>query len=233
MTKRAALPVLVALAISQWLCSGCRRNQNITSQPQGNSSYSRRAPAPRGNEEDSQQSKHAMIEQRRKEALEMMRTGRGRKREKRLPNPICGPGRPLPDYVNFYEVHENYPAYLLCTFSVNKQHYDPNNESAWFKSALLQMRSSGPRSFWPTLKWVAVIITNSAEHKGVTTFEQSHKVGAIFDLKEVFDSSRDPAALVAQTQTDRHPFVFDVRQPDSWKQDRWMIVERHAAAAGK
>jgi len=117
-TKRASLPVLLALAVGQWLWSGCGRNGSMTSQSQGNSSHSSRAPGTHANHEDSQRLKKAMIEQSRKEALEMMRTGRGLEREKPLPNPICGPGRPVPDYANYYEVHDDYPAYLLCTFRV-------------------------------------------------------------------------------------------------------------------
>ena len=163
MMKRIILLVLLAFAVSEWLCSGCGRNDNMTSQSQDKSLPSSRAPGTRASDGEHQQSMDAVAEQYRKEARERNRIGRGLKIEQPQPNPICGPGRPVPDFVNYYEVHDDYPTYLLCTFRVNEQHYDPSNEPAWFKAALLQMRSSGPESFRPSLQWVAVIISNSAE----------------------------------------------------------------------
>jgi hypothetical protein len=62
-----------------------------------------------------------------------------------------------------------------------------------------------------------------AEHKDVNTFEQSHKVGAIFRASDVFDSSRDLSQLVADAAKDRHPFKYDLID-----QGRWLIVERHS-----
>jgi len=142
-----------------------------------------------------------------------------------LPNFVAGPGIPRPIGVNFYEESDEYPKYLLCRYDVEDQHYDRANEPAWFKAALLQIRGSGSDSF-PPFERVAVIIRNRAEHKGRSTFEESHKVGAIFDIAAVFDRTRDPARLVAEAVMDRHPFVFDPQRPTPVQQQRWTIVER-------
>jgi hypothetical protein len=76
-----------------------------------------------------------------------------------------------------------------------------------------------------------VVVRNVAEHKGASTFEQSFKVGAIFKASDVFDSSSDLSQLVTHADMDRHPFLLDLKRPDLFpaEQQRWMIVERHAA----
>jgi hypothetical protein len=70
-----------------------------------------------------------------------------------------------------------------------------------------------------------------AGHKDASTFEQSFKVGALFEASEVFDSSSNLSQLVARAHRDRHPFFLDLKRPDLHpaEQQRWMIVERHAA----
>jgi hypothetical protein len=65
-----------------------------------------------------------------------------------LPNFETGPGRPLPILVNFYEVLDEYPAYLVCMYDIEESHYDPSNEPAWFKASLMQIRHSGRQSFY-------------------------------------------------------------------------------------
>ena len=142
-----------------------------------------------------------------------------------LPNYPTGPLDPRPMGVNFYQIDDRYPTYLLCMYDVEESHYDQVDEPGWFEKALQQIRSSGSQKF-PPIKWIAVAIFNRAEHKGASTFEQSFKVGAIFSAGDVFDQSRDPLQLVGKTETDRHPFKYD--QP-SEPQQRWLIVERHAA----
>jgi hypothetical protein len=146
----------------------------------------------------------------------------------RLPNYQAGPLNPLPIHVNFYETRDYYPAYLLCSYDVDEMNYDTSNESGWFKAALKQIRALGPKKF-PPFKWVAVIINNRAEWKGVSTIDQAHKVGTIFKASDVFDSSRDLSQLIAHANMDRHPFKLDPRQPTPGEQQRWIIVEQHAA----
>jgi hypothetical protein len=145
-----------------------------------------------------------------------------------LPNYQAGPLNPPPIHVNFYAVDDRYPTYLLCQYDVDENHYDISNESGWFKAALKQIRALGPKKF-PPIKWVAVAINNRAEHKDAGTFEQSFKVGAIFKASDVFDSSCDLSQLVAHADMDRHPFKYDPQQPTPGEQQRWVIVERHAA----
>jgi hypothetical protein len=127
--------------------------------------------------------------------------------------------------VNFYQIDDRYPTYLLCMYDVEENHYDQVDEPGWFEKALQQIRSSGSQKV-PPIKWIAVAIFNRAEHKGASTFEQSFKVGAIFSASDVFDQSRDPLQLVAQTELNRHPFKDD---PQGEPQQRWVIVEQHAA----
>jgi hypothetical protein len=146
----------------------------------------------------------------------------------RLPNPEIGPGRPFPQYVNFYTMDERFPAYLLCEYPVSADAYDQSKEAEWFKAALLQIRHLGPQKF-PAVKWIAVSIFNFAEANGASTFEQSFKVGAVFRASMVFDSSTDLSQLVSQAELDRHPFKYDSQQPTPGEQQRWVIVERHAA----
>jgi hypothetical protein len=147
----------------------------------------------------------------------------------------------MPILTNFYEVLTEYPAYLVCTYSVVDSQYNTRKEPAWFTESLLQIREAGRERFYSVyrglksplpLKWVAVVLVNDAEFHGVGTFEQIHKVGAIFNIDEVFVESSDLSQLVAAAQMDRHPFVYDPKNGESWeagKHDRWMIVDRHAA----
>lgn len=153
-------------------------------------------------------------------------------REIPLPNFNAGPGLPRPMGTNAYETRKYYPGYLLCTYDVSENHYDQSNEPAWFEAALRQMRSYGSKRF-PPFNWVAVVIKNDAEHKGASTFEQSHKVGAIFKARDVFDISQDPQRLIAQAKMDRHPFVLDPKRETPGEQQQWTIVDRHAAAEAK
>jgi len=53
-----------------------------------------------------------------------------------LPNYPTGPGRPLPIKVNFYELHDDYPTYLLCTYEVSESEYAASNEPIWFEASL-------------------------------------------------------------------------------------------------
>ncbi len=142
-----------------------------------------------------------------------------------LPNFSAGPGLPHPLGLNFYSVNWHYPAYLLCEYSVSENHYDQSNEPAWFDAALLQIRATGRDRFASSLKWVAVAIHNRAER----TYEEGYRVAAIFELSEVFDISRDLARLITQTKLDRHPVIHDPKQLTPGEQQRWLIVERHAA----
>jgi hypothetical protein len=144
-----------------------------------------------------------------------------------FPNYQAGPGRPLPDFVDFYSINDRYPEYLLCEYDVDKSRYLQADEPGWFKAGLGQIRSSGSRKF-PPIKWVAVAIVNRAEHKGASTFEQSYKIAAVFKASDVFDSSRSLSELVAHAEMDRQPFMYDVSQPTPGDQQRWLIVERHS-----
>jgi hypothetical protein len=145
-----------------------------------------------------------------------------------FPNFQTGPGRPLPNYVNFYRIDDRFPSYLLCEYDVNATPYDPSKEIGWFRSALEQVRRSGPTKF-PPIKWIAVTIRNVAEHKDATAFAGSFKVGAIFNSSEVFDVSFSLKALIARAAMDRHPFTYDPSHPLDGEDQRWLIVERHAA----
>jgi hypothetical protein len=144
-----------------------------------------------------------------------------------LPNYQAGPLNPRPIHVNFYAINDHYQTYLLCQYDVDEKNYDQSGESGWFQAALKQIRKLGPQKF-PPFKWVAVIISNRAEHKDASTFEQCHKVGAIFKAGDVFDSSSNLSKLIAGAEMDRHPFKYDTTQPTPGEQQRWVIVERHA-----
>jgi len=225
--------MLLVLAVGGCMCGGCGRSNNTSSQSQSGSSNSSTPPGTLAGQgvppsSNNEQSLQAAVAQSRQEYDQMVRTGQGLKIVS-LPNPPTGPGMPLPDYVNFYEISDRYPTYLLCTYKVNENHYDPSNEPGWFQAALLQIRGSGPGKFPSTLQSVAIIIANSAEWSA-STFEQCHKVGAIFNLKDVFDPSRDPSQLVAQASMDHHPFVYDPQQPTTDQQQSWVIVERAMGA---
>jgi hypothetical protein len=145
-----------------------------------------------------------------------------------FPNYEVGPHRPRPIEMNFYAINDDDPEYLLCQYDVDEMDYSQTQEPKWFEAALDQVRHSGPREF-PPIKWVVVMILNRAEGKDVSGFEQCHKVAAIFKAEDVFASSRDLSQLVAGTAMDRHPFKYDPTQPTPGGQQRWMIVERHAA----
>jgi hypothetical protein len=130
--------------------------------------------------------------------------------------------------VNFYGVDDHYPNYLECVYDVEENNYNQSKEPKWFIESLKQIRHSGPEKF-PPIKWIAIIIKNRAEHKDASTFEQSFKVGAIFKASDVFDSSRNLSQLIAGAAMDRHPFKYDPQQSPAGEQQRWVIVERHAA----
>lgn len=137
---------------------------------------------------------------------------------------------PVPNYVNFYRIDDQYPKYLLCEYPVNEKNYKQAKEAKWFEVALKQVRKYGPTRF-PPIEWIAVAVRNVAEHKDASTFEQSFKVGAIFPARDVFDSSRGISQLVANVVMNRHPFKYDPQQSEVFpsKQERWIIVEQHAA----
>ncbi len=145
-----------------------------------------------------------------------------------LPNYQAGPLNPRPAHVNFYAIDDRYPTYLQCQYdNVDEQNYDQSKEVKRFKASLEQIRQLGPKKF-PPIKWVAVIIVNRAEWKE-GTIDQAHKVGAIFKASDVFDSSKDLSQLIASVDMDRHPFKIDRQQPTPGEQQRWIIVEQHAA----
>jgi hypothetical protein len=145
-----------------------------------------------------------------------------------FPNPEVGPQRPPPIEINWYAIKDELPDYLLCQYDVDEMDYSQTQEPKWFEAALDQVRHSGPKEF-PPIKWVAVMISNRAEDKDVSTAEQSRKVAAIFKAEDVFGSSRDLSQLVAGAAMDHHPFKYDPTQSTPGAQQRWMIVERHAA----
>ena len=95
-----------------------------------------------------------------------------------FPNFGAGLGRPLAIHLNFYRMNDHYPEHLLCEYDVDEPNYDATKEPEWFGEALEQIRRSGPSKF-PPVAWIGVIICNRAESKGVATFEEAHKVGAI------------------------------------------------------
>jgi hypothetical protein len=143
------------------------------------------------------------------------------------PNPPTGPHLPLPICVNFYSMNDSYTNYLLCLYTVSENHYDPSNEPNWFEAALLQVRSAGLDKF-PPVKWVAIIIANRAEMTNTDTVDQSRKVGAIFNARDVFSFEKSVREMIGRDHLDRHPFHLDLTQPTPSEQERWMIVERHA-----
>jgi hypothetical protein len=145
-----------------------------------------------------------------------------------FPNYPAGPLNPRPIHVNFYAINDHYQTYLLCQYDLDEKNYDQSKEEGWFKASLEQIRKLGPQKF-PSIEWIAVIINNRAEWKDVSTIDQAHKAGAIFKATDVFDSSRDVSQFVAQAGMDRHPFLLDQKQPTPGEQQRWVIVEHHAA----
>jgi len=145
-----------------------------------------------------------------------------------FPNYQTGLGRPLPVRVNFYAINDHYPAYLLCQYDVKEKYYNQTNEPGWFKAPLKQIRHSGSKNF-PPIKWVSVMIVDRGEFKDASTWEKCCKVGAIFKASDVFDSSCKLSQLIAHAEMDRHPYLYDQQQPTPGEQQRWLIVERHAA----
>ncbi|MGD0261319.1 MAG: hypothetical protein ABSD29_16015 [Verrucomicrobiota bacterium] len=145
-----------------------------------------------------------------------------------LPNFEAGAGRPDPIFVNFYAINDRQPLYLLCQYDVDEKTYDHTKEAEWFKAALRQIRRAGSQKF-PPIKWVVIMIVNRGEFKGASTSEQCCKVAAIFKASDVFNHWRNLSRLIARVDLDRHPFLLDKQQPTPGDQQRWVIVERHAA----
>jgi hypothetical protein len=117
---------------------------------------------------------------------------------------------------------------MLCQYDVDEKNYNQSDEPEWFNAALKQIRHSGSKKF-PPIKWIAIVIDNRADWKGAGTFDQCYKVGAIFKASDVFDSSHKVAQLIADAHMDRHPFKYDQLQPTPGDEQRWIIVEHHAA----
>jgi hypothetical protein len=196
---------------------------DMSSKPGASRQAPRRDEAPQLSDDEYRKAKEEALAFADKQAEERLRNPTSK--QSVLPNFPTGPGLPLPTGINFYEDRDYYPGYLLCTYNVQEHHYDETNEPAWFEAAILQMRGTGCDRF-ARFKWVAIIISNRAEHKGASTFEQCHKVGAIFNIDGVCDLTRSPAGLVAVAKMDRHPFVYDPARPSPGEQQRWTIVER-------
>ena len=137
---------------------------------------------------------------------------------------------PLPIGVNFYGMKNRFPDYLLCSYDVSERRYDQTNEPKWLEAALLQVRGK-ERSAFPPVKWVAVILFNRAEAGPGTLRDQLAKAGAVFKADDVFGRAVDVRKAVAGATVDRHPLIYDMSQPTPGEQERWMIVERHAATS--
>jgi RHS repeat-associated protein len=119
-------------------------------------------------------------------------------------------------------------ATFWANYPIQVAAYERSEESGWFTNALEQVRQLGIKRF-PRITWVAICIRNRAEHKDASTFERSFKVGAIFRASDVFDPSFDLSELVVHTELDRHPFIYDKYRTTPGDQQRWVVVERHAA----
>ena len=225
---------MVGLPIALCLVPGCKpsRNEQAGEAREAPPGHTAGAPAYAGDltQEQYQRAKEEALGLAQKQYEARMRNPPTN--QIRLPNYETGPGRPLPVHVNFYTTDDRYPAYLECEYDVKETDYDQSNEPKWFEAALEQMRDLGPKRF-SAVRWVAVCIVNRAEHKGISTFEPSFKVGTVFKATEVFDGSSKPSQLIARVDMDRHPFVFDRTQPTPGEQQRWVVVERHAAANPK
>lgn len=143
-----------------------------------------------------------------------------------VPLPNVEGGTPVG--VNFYETEPRYPGYLLCTYGVVENNYDPNNENARFGQALSQIRSTG-RDRFPPIRYIAIVIFNRAEHKGVETFETSFKAGAVFDANQVFDGPLSITDIASGAKIDRHPFRLDTTRRTPSEQQQWLVVERDEA----
>jgi hypothetical protein len=227
----STLSVLLILVVflGMGLCSSCSRHRQEIDTPSAGS------PPATDLGTNGDQGWGSIDYQRQKEAalayaekVREERLGNPPTNEVALPNPEGGPGMPFPIGVDFYETDPRYPEYLWCAYDVSEKHYDPSKEPQWFEAALLQVRAHGPKRF-PPIKWVAVVIVNRAEHRGASTFEQCFKAGAIFRASEVFDSENDLRKTISRADVDRHPFRYDPQQPTPREQQRWVVVERHAA----
>ena len=216
--KRAKRLMRVALAVGCCLSTGCGRNRNGPTD-----SSSAKGSDGMLSEDSNQWSK---------EAYERAFAHADKEGPPKwsLPNFVAGPGMPRPDAVNFYRIDKHYLAYLLCEYDVRETHYDQGNEPEWFKAALLQIRATGRDKFPPFVKWVAVIICNRAEGVAGHPIAESSKAGATFDASEIFDPTLDISQLVAQADVDRHPSKYNPQGQETWDVERWLIVERHAAA---
>jgi len=221
--KRSNCLVWFVLATSLCLFAGCARHNEAL--PSGSSAIAPTSQTPSGQDTNRLAGAHIDWEKGDKDNEERLRNPHPS--DWPFPNFQTGPGRPLPNYLNFYTMDDRYPAYLLCEYAVESKPYNQTNESGWFKAALEQIRNSGSQKF-PPIKWIAVAVRNVAEHKDASTFEQSFKVGAIFNAGDVFDSSRDLSQLITDAQMDRHPFKYDTTQPTPGEQQRWLVVEQHA-----
>ena len=145
-----------------------------------------------------------------------------------FPNYVGGPHRPQPTHRNYYTMNDHYTNYLLCRFDIDETPYNSSNEQKILKTSLEMTRKFGPKNF-PPVQWVAVIIANRAEWKDLNSVNQAQKVGAIFKSSDVFNSSHDLSRMIVAAKMDRHPLKYDPTQPTPGEQERWTIVERHAA----
>jgi len=231
-------PVLLFVVVAFFACVGCGRHDQPVQDDSSAASSTQTATLDEGTNQLSEDE-----QKRRQELAEAMAYAEKLDEQKMqhpelftnpppsewpFPNYPAGPGNPLPPNVNFYRINDHYPAYLLCEYDVDQSNYSQTNEPKWFEAALEQIRQSGPKKF-PPVKWVAVILINRAGWNGVSTYEQAHKVGAIYKASAVFSPSCDLSQLVAQADMDRHPLKYDQSQPTPGDQDRWLIVEQHAA----
>ena len=143
-----------------------------------------------------------------------------------LPNYAAGPLNPVPLERNFYEVYERYPGCLLCTYDVDEPAYSSAKEPERLMQALKQVRELGPTKF-PPIDKVAVIIKNRAENKDAATFAVSHKVGAVYSARDVFNGALDVRTVVGRSALDHSPLDL---QPNASASEgferRWTVIER-------
>lgn len=212
------------VASSCCLLAGCVHNRDANPSTQMSQADFEKEPA--GSEADPA-GLHAALERAAKSRQDRLNGKLPSPSEFPFPNIEASPGRPSPDYINFYCINDHYPTYLLCQYDIKEKKYNLTNEPGWFKEALKQIRRSGSHKF-PPIEWVAVLIFNREEAKHVKTWDQCYKVGAIFKASDAFDSSQELSELVVHAEMDRHPFMLDQQQPTPGEQLRWAIVERHA-----
>ncbi len=224
--------VAVLLTLCQFFLSGCGKgnepSQLGTTTPETSAEQITQSEAGNIGEQEQayQNAKDEALAASEKEYEARMHGAPPRPSEFPFPNP---PGeQPIPNYINFYSINDRYPTYLLCEYRVDKREYDQLDEPKWFKAALKQIRQSGPKKF-PPITWIAVIIINRAEWNGASTFEEAHKVGALFKASDVFSPSCDLSQLISHADMVRNPFKYDTSQLAPMDQQRWLIVEQHAA----